>query len=47
MHHATTNPTIRAAIERAHAERNEAVRQFFAALFARKDTPAPAAAQTA
>jgi hypothetical protein len=47
MHNFSANPTLRAAMERAHAERNEAIRTFFAAIFARKERPAHGAAQAA
>lgn len=47
MHSYTTNPVIRDAINRAHAERNAAFREFFAALFARKDRHVTTATQAA
>ncbi|MFT4700064.1 MAG: hypothetical protein ACI9ND_000803 [Yoonia sp.] len=47
MHAITTNTVIREAIERAHAERNAAIRAFFVAMFTRKASIAPMAAQAA
>lgn len=47
MHAITTNTVIREAIERAHAERNAAIRAFFVAIFARKTSDAPMAGQAA
>lgn len=47
MHNMTTNPILRDAIDRAHAERNAAVRAFFTALFTRKPSVAALAAQPA
>lgn len=36
MHAITTNEATRKLIERAHAERNAAIRAFFVAMFTRK-----------
>jgi hypothetical protein len=47
MHSITANEATRKIIERAHAERNAAIRSFFVALFTRKPSDAPMAAQTA
>ncbi len=44
MHNMTTNPTMRDLLNNAHAERNAAVREIFAALFARKPQGAAQAA---
>ena len=47
MHAITTNEATRQIIERAHAERNAAIRAFFVAMFTRKPSEAPLAAQAA
>lgn len=43
MHNMTTNPAMRDLIDRAHAERNAAIRAFFVALFTRKPAATPVA----
>lgn len=47
MHAITTNEATRKLIERAHAERNAAIRAFFVAMFTRKPREATLAAQPA
>jgi hypothetical protein len=47
MYTITANQDIRDIMERAHAERNAAVRAFFASIFMRKTNTAPIAAQAA
>ena len=43
----TANPAVRAAVERAHAERSRVFHDLFSGLFGQKERPAPAIAQTA
>ena len=43
----TTREEMRAIVERAHAERNAAVRAFFVSMFKRKPSEAPLVAQSA
>jgi len=47
MHAITTNEATRQIIERAHAERNAAIRAFFVALFTRKPREEKLVAQAA
>jgi len=47
MHNFTANPQMKALMERAHAERNAAIRELITGLFARKAKPETAAAQPA
>lgn len=43
----TANPAVRAAVERAHAERSQAFHALFAGLFGRKEQPVQGTAQPA
>ncbi|MCK0121363.1 hypothetical protein MWU61_12485 [Loktanella sp. F6476L] len=47
MHAITTNEATRKIIERAHAERNAAIRAFFVAMFTRKPNTAAGVAPQA